>query len=115
MNILEVILKINPNAKASVIDNDINQITWYEDTTPISKADIEAQFPAVELDNAMKDLRTKRNRLLTECDWTQSPDSPLTDAKKTEWATYRTSLRNLTNGLTTVEQVNGVTWPTKPN
>ena len=66
-------------------------------------------------DRAMTNLRTKRNNLLTECDWTQSPDSPLTDSKKTEWATYRTNLRNLTNGLTTVEQVNGVTWPTKPN
>lgn len=66
-------------------------------------------------DRAMADLRFKRDRLLTESDWTQSPDSPLTDEKKTEWATYRTSLRNLTNGLTTVDQVNGVTWPTKPN
>ena len=67
------------------------------------------------LESAMTRLRAKRNRLLTESDWTQSPDSPLTDEKKTEWATYRTSLRNLTNGLTTVDQVNGVTWPTKPN
>ena len=66
-------------------------------------------------DRAMKNLRVKRDRLLTECDWTQSPDSPLTDSKTTEWATYRTNLRNLTNGLTTVEQVNGVTWPTKPS
>src|SRR6056300_81095 len=115
--ILKAILKINPNAEVVVRGDDINtcEIEWLNGTTPLSKADIEAQFPAVELDNAMKDLRTKRNRLLTECDWTQSPDSPLTDAKKTEWATYRTSLRNLTNDLTTVEQVNNVTWPTKPN
>ena len=66
-------------------------------------------------DRAMADLRFKRDNLLTKCDWTQSPDSPLTDSKKTEWATYRTNLRNLTNGLTTVEQVNGVTWPTQPS
>jgi len=114
-DILKAILKINPNAQVTVNADDINQITWLNGTTPIPKADIEAQFTAVEFDTAMKDLRTKRDRLLTECDWTQSPDSPLTDAKKTEWATYRTSLRNLTNGLTTVEQVNSVTWPTKPN
>ena len=48
MNILEAILKINPNAKASVIDNNINQITWYEDTTPIPKADIEAKMVEVQ-------------------------------------------------------------------
>jgi len=68
-----------------------------------------------KFDMSMTNLRLKRDNLLTESDWTQSPDSPLTDAKKTEWATYRTSLRNLTNGLTTVEQVEDVTWPTKPN
>ena len=111
MNILEVILKINPNAKASVIDNDINQITWYEDTTPISKADIEAQFPAVELDNAMKELRAKRDRLIAETDYLALSDQTLS----TEMATYRTNLRNITNGLTTVEQANNVTWPTKPS
>ena len=65
-------------------------------------------------DRAMKDLRIKRDNLLTECDWTQSPDSPLTDANKTEWATYRQALRDITNGLDTVEKCNNVTWPTKP-
>ena len=28
--------------------------------------------------------------------------------------TYRQSLRDITNGLTTVEEVEAVTWPTKP-
>jgi hypothetical protein len=28
--------------------------------------------------------------------------------------TYRQSLRDITNGLSTVEDVNNVTWPTKP-
>ena len=45
--ILEAILKINPKAEASVEADDINQITWNNGTTPIPKADIEAQFPAV--------------------------------------------------------------------
>ena len=110
MNILEVILKINPNAKASVIDNDINQITWYEDTTPISKADIEAQFPAVELDNAMKELRAKRDRLIAETDYLALSDQTLS----AEMSTYRQALRDITDGVTTVEQANNVTWPTKP-
>ena len=115
LKIIKAIKSINPNAQFTFGGDNLDTITWVNGTTPISKSDIEAQFTAVEFDMAMEDLRAKRNRLLTESDWTQSPDSPLTDAKKTEWATYRTSLRNLTNGLTTVEQVNGVTWPTKPN
>ena len=63
-------------------------------------------------DRAMADLRSKRNRLLTSCDWVMINDSPITD--KTAWETYRQSLRDITEGLTTVEQVNAVTWPTKP-
>jgi len=38
----------------------------------------------------------------------------LTPSKKTEWMTYRTALRNLPQGLTTVEQVNAVAFPAKP-
>ena len=108
--IIEAILKINPNAKVSVNADDINQITWHNGTTPISKADIQAQFPAVEFDMAMADLRAKRNKLLQETDHYALSDQTLSD----DMRTYRQSLRDITNGLTTVEDVNSVTWPTKP-
>ena len=39
-------------------------------------------------------MREWRNILLSQSDWTQMSDSPLTDAKKTEWATYREQLRD---------------------
>ena len=42
--IIDAILKINPNAEASVSGNDINQITWENGTTPIPKAQIEAKM-----------------------------------------------------------------------
>ena len=56
--IIDAILKINPNAKVSVRDNDINQIIWHEGTTPISKADIEAalaELPTREEEAAQKE------------------------------------------------------------
>jgi len=110
--IIEAILKINPNAKVTVRGNDINtcEIEWHNGTTPISNADIEAQFPAVELDTAMNTLRTKRNTLLAETDYLALSDQTLS----TEMSTYRQALRDITNGVTTVEQANNVTWPTKP-
>ncbi len=110
--IVEAILKINPNAKVTVYGNDINtcEIKWFDGTTPISKADIEAQFPAVEFDMAMEDLRAKRNKLLADTDHYALSDQTLSD----DMRTYRQSLRDITNGLTTVEDVNAVTWPTKP-
>jgi len=109
-NIIKAILKINPNAEVSVSDNDINQITWENGTTPISKADIQAQLPIVEFDMAMEDLRTKRNKLIAETDYLALSDQTLS----TEMSTYRQALRDITNGLTTVEEVEAVVWPTKP-
>lgn len=41
----------------------------------------------------------KRNRKLNDSDWTQMPDSPLTDSKKAEWTTYRQELRDIPNNL----------------
>ena len=110
--IIEAILKINSNAKVSVSGDDINtcEITWHNGTTPIPKADIQAQFPIVEFDMAMEDLRAKRNKLLQDTDHYALSDQTLSD----DMRTYRQSLRDITNGLTTVEDVNSVTWPTKP-
>jgi hypothetical protein len=59
---------------------------------------------------AMAGLRTERNTLLTESDWTQSSDSPLTDEVKVEWATYRQELRDLPASTDPADP----TWPTPP-
>jgi len=109
-NIIKAILKINPNAEVSVSDNDINQITWENGTTPIPVADIQAQFPIVEFDMAMADLRAKRNKLLADTDYLALSDNTMS----AEMTTYRQSLRDITNGLTTVADVEAVVWPTKP-
>jgi hypothetical protein len=112
--IIEAIKKINSNAQVSVNADDINQITWHNGTTPIPKADIEAQFPIVEFDMAMADLRAKRNKDLQDSDWTQLPDNTLTSEQRNAWMQFRTELRNITNGLNTVEQVKNVDYPDKP-
>jgi hypothetical protein len=110
----KAILKINSNAEFTINADDINQITWLNGTTPISVADIQAQFPAVQFDMAMEDLRAKRNKDLQDSDWTQLPDNTLTSEQRNAWMQFRTELRNITNGLTTVEQVNNIDYPDKP-
>jgi hypothetical protein len=62
------------------------------------------------LDRAIVDLREKRNRLLAETDWWVLPDRTSTQAQKD----YRQALRDITAGLDTVDKVNAVTWPEKP-
>jgi hypothetical protein len=59
------------------------------------------------------DAQKLRNTKLTECDWTQGEDSPLSDEKKLEWQTYRQALRDFDyNSITTNV---GIVWPTKPS
>ena len=59
-------------------------------------------------------IRSERDRLLTESDWTQASDTALTSAKVTAWATYRTSLRTLPVDQSSVTTYDDITWPTKP-
>ena len=56
----KAILKINPNAEFTIIDNDINKISWNNGTTPIPKADIEAKIN--ELQAKYDAEEWKRNR-----------------------------------------------------
>ena len=66
-------------------------------------------------DNVLEILRLKRDALLKESDWTLMPDSPLSDAKKTEWATYRQALRDLPNNNNDITSIDDVEFPNKPN
>ena len=110
MNIARAIKKINPNAEFKYQAEDINTIQWLNGTTPIPVADIQAQLPIVEFDMAMEDLRAKRNKLLADTDYLALSDNTMS----AEMTTYRQALRDITNGLTTVEQVQAIVFPTKP-
>ena len=66
--------------------------------------------PVVTFDMALEDLRVNRNRLLKETDYLALSDNTLSD----DMRTYRQDLRDITNGLTTVAEVEAVTFPTKP-
>jgi len=70
----------------------------------------EAAWNAGAFDRAMADLRSRRNALLSATDYLALSDNTLSN----EMSTYRQTLRDITNGITTVEQVNAVVFPTKP-
>ena len=59
---------------------------------------------------ALAELRHKRNNLLKKTDIFALADLTMTDGMKT----YRQALRDITNGLTTVEQIEAVVFLTKP-
>jgi hypothetical protein len=92
----------------------------YEEGTPTQSGSVYVQNWLItsasaeeitERENIQWDeVRSERNRLLTECDWTQMNDTPISGSKLTEWQTYRQSLRDITNQSNPFE----ISWPTKP-
>ena len=58
--IIKAIKSINPNANVNVGGNSVDEITWVEGTTPISKADIEAKMVEVQADYDAKQYQRDR-------------------------------------------------------
>ena len=80
-------------------------------------AEEEAQRDAEEtawtngaFDRAIANLRQERNRKLAETDFHALSDNTMS----ADMTTYRQNLRDLTNGISTVDDINNITWPTKP-
>jgi len=84
------------------------QFTAEEET---ARDNEEAAWENGALDRALTRLRVDRDSKLAETDYLALSDNTLADNMKT----YRQELRDLTNGLDTVDKVNNVTWPTKPS
>lgn len=75
---------------------------------------IYAPTPETPLTTTQK-IRNQRLYLLQSCDWTVVADSPLSDAKKAEWSTYRQALRDLPSQYTDSDNFDDVVFPTQPD
>lgn len=76
------------------------------DWTQIKTAE---QREAERLQELANSARSKRNRLLTKCDWTQMTDSPVDSSK---WIAYRQALRDVPQQAGFPEVI---TWPVSPD
>ena len=70
----------------------------------------EADWNAGAFDRAIASLRQDRNNKLAETDFYALSDVTMSDEMKQ----YRQDLRDITEGLTTEEQVKAVEFPAKP-
>ena len=65
------------------------------------------------------ELRTLRDQRLTESDWTQVADAPLTEEQKIAWQSYRQALRDLPENITDPKPLvldpNHPDWTIKPS
>ena len=114
--IVETEINVQEFYQSGHITSTIGERTSYHlswDGTTLSADD--TAKAAWELAKEWKRIRTERNRLLSESDWTQGGDSPLTTQKKSDWAKYRTSLRTLPEDQSSKTKYSDITWPTKPS
>jgi hypothetical protein len=75
---------------------------------------LRTEFDAEEIPESflLERMRLERDILLTQSDWTQMPDSPLTETKQTEWKEYRQALRDFPDGWTPSDTAN---FPDQPS
>ena len=94
-------------ARYKMVNGERIQFTAAEETARDAE---EATWESGAFDRAMADLRQRRNALLTATDFYALSDVTMS----ADMTTYRQNLRDLTNGLSTVADINTVVYPTKP-
>ena len=94
-------------ARHHVIDGVVVPFTPEEE---VARDAEEAAWAAGAFDRAIAGLRQDRNRKLASTDWYALQDVTMSDAM----TAYRQDLRDLPAGLSTVAEVEAVSWPVKP-
>ncbi len=89
------------------INNERIQLTAEEEAVRDAE---ETAWNNGAFDRALEQLRNKRNILLAETDFYALQDVSMTQ----DMTNYRQALRDLPDGLSTVEEVEAKEFPTKP-
>lgn len=103
----------NGNWVERYVVRDMFRDTTDEDGVTTTKAEHETAYQARLDALAAENNRATRNKLLSESDWTQMNDSPLSNEDKTAWATYRQELRDLSD-LAAWPNLATEDWPVSP-
>jgi len=94
-------------ARTKMVDGVSMPLTPEEETARDAE---EAAWEASAFDRAIGRLREQRNSLLAKTDWYALQDVTMSDAM----TAYRQDLRDLPAELTTVAEVEAVSWPVQP-
>ena len=95
------------------VAKDMFADTTDDDGKKTTKAEHEAAYQATLDATTAEGHRATRNKLLADTDWTQVNDSPLANDVKTQWAVYRSELRNITD-LDEWPNLADEDWPIAP-
>ena len=121
---------VKPNGKVITITRMTAQ-----DAAQAGPRFVQITDPAIEVDDTIdkdtgalvsknvRDVQESRSACrelvrqeLRATDWTQVADAPISNAKKTAWATYRSDLRtNWNTAKVTQDALSNMVWPTPPS
>jgi hypothetical protein len=93
------------------IDGKTFKLTASGKASAMTSAQLKTYTDGLAHSSAIEDIKILRTQMLLFSDWTQLPDSGLTDEKKAEWQIYRQALRDLP---TTIGDDLSYTLPTAP-
>lgn len=91
------------------IDNADDFSNNIEFTGDIDFTTFQTEYDTTIADYRLEELRTERNKRLSESDWSQQLDIP--EETRLAWQPYRQALRDITNTYTSLDDV---VWPDKP-
>ena len=95
-----------------IVNNEILDLTAEEEIELKNRQDT---LSISDFDFAINDLRQRRNILLADSDWEVTMAKEKGTTLSVSFKNWRQDLRDITNGLTTVEDVEAVELPTKPS
>ena len=111
---------VEKTLQEKIEDGDIiipEGIMYDEETEKVRGMTLQEKLTAGQITQAEYDdilwveIRTQRDGLLRESDWTRLDDAPFDETKKNEWKSYRKDLRDLPDCFS---DPSSVVWPTKP-
>jgi len=117
--ISEALLVWKSNSEYTLRGTSYDGLEWESSDTKPSETEVTAKIKELNDAEPMRLLRVERDKLLANCDWTQSRD--ITLSNDADWKTYRQALRDLPVGASPKLDEEGelvitsVTWPTKPS
>ena len=118
---IESVLQLSEGSKQKMLDKNTNIAFLTGTVSNVNKfqVNVSADPHVIEnkpdpVVNVTEYIREYRRVLLKDSDWTQAIDSPLSDSKKTQWATYRQALRDLPT-TNSASDPDSVVWPTRPS
>ncbi|TQF71848.1 tail fiber assembly protein [Pseudoalteromonas luteoviolacea] len=95
----------------SLIHNGI-QYTNFSAEALLAEGVPESVIDEAQHSQDWEEVRSKRNQLLTQCDWTQMADVGMSEVQKQDWLDYRQALRDIPTQASNPQEIN---WPAIPS